>query len=363
MKILDVKTKEPYQVYIGEGIRKKTSKLMSEITGFSPTRILLITDEKVDRLYSEQIYQVLAEKWPVKKAVVPSGEQSKSLECYHQLQTDAIQFHMDRSSCVVALGGGVVGDLAGFVAATFMRGIPYVQIPTTLLAHDSAVGGKVAINHPLGKNLIGSFHQPKAVIYDTELLSTLPEAEMRSGFAEVIKHAFISDEQFLLQLMETYSIAGLTSSQLSEMIYKGIEVKSSVVANDEKEKGIRAFLNFGHTLGHAVEAEYGYGEISHGDGVAMGMLFALYLSEKKAGLDCDYSSYLKWLKKLGYPTSINKEIKTDSLINRMMNDKKTVGGIIQFVLLTEIGHPQLFSIEKEEAAELLDQWRLEGTSR
>lgn len=363
MKILDVNTKEPYQVYIGEGVREKIPKLLSELTGFSPTRILLITDEKVDRLYGDQVFQALEENWPVKKAVVPSGEQSKSLECFHQLQTEAIQFQMDRSSCVVALGGGVVGDLAGFVAATFMRGIPYVQIPTTLLAHDSAVGGKVAINHPLGKNLIGSFHQPKAVIYDTELLSTLPEAEMRSGFAEVIKHAFISDEQFLHDLMKVDNIAGLTSSQLSEMIYKGIEVKSSIVSNDEKEKGIRAFLNFGHTLGHAVEAEYGYGGISHGDGVAMGMLFALFLSEKKTGLDCDYPSYLKWFKTLHYPVAIKNNVKTASLINRMMNDKKTVGGMIQFVLLSQIGRPQTFSIKKEEAADLLDQWRLEGNTK
>jgi 3-dehydroquinate synthase len=360
MKTLDVQTKEPYQVFIGEGIRKQAPKLLSEIDGFSPTRILLITDEKVDKLYGDQVYELLGQICPVKKVVVPSGEQSKSLDCFYQLQTEAIQFQMDRSSCVAALGGGVVGDLAGFVAATFMRGIDYLQIPTTLLAHDSAVGGKVAINHPLGKNLIGSFHQPKAVLYDTEVLSTLPEDEMRSGFAEVIKHAFISDELFLHELMKVDSIPELTGSQLSEMIFKGMQVKSSIVASDEKEAGIRAFLNFGHTLGHAVEAEYGYGRISHGDAVTVGMLFALFLSQKKAGLSFDYSGCVRWFETLHYPVSVNKEVKTASLIDRMMNDKKTVGGIIQFVLLSQIGKPQHYSIEKEEATDLLNQWRSEG---
>ncbi|MFN2745592.1 MULTISPECIES: 3-dehydroquinate synthase [Bacillus] len=360
MKSLQIETASlSYPVFIGGGIRKNAAELLSSLN-LPMTKLLLITDEEVDKRYGTELFNLLQSRWQVKKVAVPSGEQAKSIDMFMMLQTEAIQFQLDRSSCILALGGGVVGDLAGFVASTFMRGIDYVQFPTTLLSHDSAVGGKVAINHPLGKNLIGAFHQPKAVIYDTECLATLPEKEMRSGMAEVIKHAFIHDESFLQDLLKIDSIEEVTNEQLNEMVYKGISIKAAIVSKDEREAGIRAFLNFGHTLGHAVEAEYGYGEITHGDAVALGMQFALFVSEKVLNAPIDVKGMSNWLQKLGYPGSVKKEISTEALVNRMMNDKKTRGGIIQFVLLDEIGSVHLSSFEAREIERWLNLWRLEG---
>jgi 3-dehydroquinate synthase len=323
---------------------------------------MLVTDEEVDRLYGDEMLHLLEEKWPVKKVTVPSGEQAKSMDMYTKLQSEAIRFHMDRSSCIIAFGGGVVGDLAGFVAATFMRGIDFIQMPTTLLAHDSAVGGKVAVNHPLGKNMIGAFYQPKAVLYDTDFLRSLPEKELRSGMAEVIKHAFIYDKAFLKDLLDIHSLNDITSEQLNDMIFKGISIKASVVQQDEKEEGIRAFLNFGHTLGHAVEAEYGYGQITHGDAVALGMQFALYISEQEAGCEMDRNRLVSWFKNLGYPSRIKKETATSVLLDRMMNDKKTRGGMIQFIVLKELGKVADHTFSRDELESWLNKWRMEETS-
>ncbi|MFT0800467.1 3-dehydroquinate synthase [Bacillus swezeyi] len=360
MRSLQIETASlSYPVLIGGGIRKNAAELLSSLN-LPMTKLLLITDEEVDKHYGEELFNLFQERWPVKKVAVPSGEQAKSIDMYMKLQTEAIQFQLDRSSCILALGGGVVGDLAGFVASTFMRGIDYVQFPTTLLSHDSAVGGKVGINHPLGKNLIGAFHQPKAVIYDTECLTTLPEKEMRSGMAEVIKHAFIHDETFVHDLLKIDSIEGVTNEQLNEMVYKGISIKAAIVSKDEREEGIRAYLNFGHTLGHAVEAEYGYGDITHGDAVALGMQFALFVSEKVLNCPLDRRRISDWLQKLGYPGSVKQEISTEALISRMMNDKKTRGGVIQFVLLDRIGSVRLHSFKAEEIERWLNMWRLEG---
>src|SRR5690606_22285980 len=211
--------------------------------------------------------------------------------------TFALEQKLDRKSVILAFGGGAVGDLSGFVAASFMRGIPFIQIPTTILAHDSAVGGKVAINHPLGKNMIGAFYQPEAVFYDLDFLHSLPLHERRSGFAEVIKHSLISDEDFYVWLRE--NVHDLDQLRNEEMLYflkKGIRIKEQIVSQDEKESGIRAFLNFGHTLGHAIEGEAGYGNITHGEGVVIGMMFALGLSKKKLGLSFHLDEFESWLK-------------------------------------------------------------------
>ncbi|MDA7025643.1 3-dehydroquinate synthase [Bacillus sp. CLL-7-23] len=359
MKSLQIETASlTYPIFIGEGIRKNAVELLSSLN-LPMTKILLITDDEVDKHYGEELFNLLHSHWSVKKVTVPSGEQAKSIDMFMKLQTEAIQFHLDRSSCMIALGGGVIGDLAGFVAATFMRGIDYLQFPTTLLAHDSAVGGKVAINHQLGKNLVGAFHQPKAVIYDTGCLATLPDKEMRSGLAEVIKHAFIHDEAFLKDLFTIDSIVKITTEQLNDMIYKGVSIKAAIVSQDEREEGIRAYLNFGHTLGHAVEAEYGYGEMTHGDAVALGMQFALFVSEQVLNCPLDRKHIKNWLKKLGFPVKLKREVSTESLVNRMMSDKKTRGGIIQFVLLDQIGSVSLHSFKAEEIERWLNVWRME----
>src|SRR5699024_9276236 len=193
-------------------------------------------------------------------SIIQHGEEAKGVDTYYKLLTDAITAGLDRQSLIIALGGGVVGDVAGFVSATFMRGIDYVQMPTTILAHDSSVGGKVAINHEQGKNMIGSFYPPRAVIYDITTLSTLNLQEIRSGYAELVKEALIADEVFFNSLMDT-DVTALTSLQLSADLQQGMAIKSQIVEADERESGVRKHLNLGHTLDHALEAELGYGNI------------------------------------------------------------------------------------------------------
>lgn len=263
-----------YPVYIGKGAIQQLRDIILDAEE-SYTSIMVITDETVAKYHLDSFHEHTALEGIVEK-IVPSGEQAKTFDVYNDCLSSALENKLDRKSLIISFGGGAVGDLAGFVAATYMRGIRFIQVPTTILAHDSAVGGKVAVNHPLGKNMIGAFHQPEAVIYDLDFLQTLPEHEVRSGFAEVIKHSLISDENFYYWLREEIqSLDKMNDSKLLKFLTKGIQVKGSVIAEDEKETGIRAFLNFGHTLGHAIEAEAGYGKVTHGAAVAIGMLFAL----------------------------------------------------------------------------------------
>ncbi len=206
-------------------------------------------------------------------AVVPSGESSKSLSQFEQLITEALKAGLDRNSAVIALGGGVVGDLAGYVAAAYMRGIRFIQIPTTILAHDSSVGGKVAVNHPQAKNIIGAFHQPEMVLYDLATLQTLPEREVKSGLAEVVKHGLIWDAEFVDWLdANADKLLALDAEALGYALYKGSSVKAAVVSQDERENDLRAILNLGHTIGHALEAVANYNELQHGEAFQSGWL-------------------------------------------------------------------------------------------
>jgi 3-dehydroquinate synthase len=210
------------------------------------------------------------------------------------------------------------------------------------------VGGKVAINHPLGKNMIGAFHQPEAVFYDLELLNTLPEQEIRSGFAEVIKHALIYDGDFYQWLKtEIHNLNALTSEQLFESLTKGIQIKNEFVSKDEKETGIRAFLNFGHTLGHAIESEMGYGNFTHGEAVMIGMIFALKLSNEVSRLSFETDEFISWVQGLGYQTEIPAQLSPERLLLKMKQDKKSAGGSVNFVLLEQIGKPKLQELSDE----------------
>src|SRR5690625_191966 len=270
MKTLTVKSStNEYNVYIGQQIRHQLTDYLSD----HYTAILIITDESVAKLYLDDILNNFSNNH-VYQTTIKAGEASKNIHTYHQLQTDALSYGLDRQSLIIALGGGVVGDLAGFVAATFMRGIDYVQIPTTILAHDSSVAGKVAINHDLGKNLIGSFYPPTAVIYDVETLASLPVREIRSGVAEIVKEGLIADPELFEHLI-AIDLEHLDMEKLSEYLLKGIHVKANIVERDERESGERKYLNLGHTLAHAIEAEYKYGQITHGEAVAIGLLFAM----------------------------------------------------------------------------------------
>src|SRR5699024_4346835 len=261
-------------------------------------------------------------------------------------QTKLLEANMDRHSLIIALGGGVVGDLSGFVAATYMRGIDYIQMPTTILAHDSSVGGKVAINHELGKNMIGSFYPPTAVLYDVAKLRTLPEHEIRSGYAELVKEAFISDIDFLYGLMQV-SLSNNSTQQMQNHLFRGIQVKRDIVEQDEKEANIRMFLNFGHTLAHALETELGYGEMTHGEAVAIGMLFALKRSQKITTSTLPYEALYSWLQRNNYPLNI-QNLNIHRLIQHMKKDKKTTAQHIQMVLLEKVGSPTIQTVSDQE---------------
>jgi 3-dehydroquinate synthase len=341
-----------YDVTIGE-------KVITEINSFLTshfdqlTKIMIITDETVSNLHLSTLKDALKNVDPI-VFVAPSGEKAKTFEVYYDALTAALLNHLDRKSVILAFGGGAVGDLGGFVASTFMRGIPFIQIPTTILAHDSAVGGKVAINHPLGKNMIGAFYQPEAVFYDLTFLTTLPEREIRSGFAEVIKHALIHDLDFYHWLKANVSdLQSINMEHLHYVLTKGITIKREFVSRDERENGVRAYLNFGHTLAHAIESEMGYGKVSHGEAVMIGMVFALQLSNNLHELPFNLDEFIEWVQKLGYHIEIPAQLNNEQLIKSMKQDKKSIGETIRFVLLERIGSPKLQQISNEILAEQL----------
>lgn len=340
-----------YPVYIGEGLRGKAGDLLlSEIK--EAEKVFIVSDSTVAPLYLEEVVQSFPSGIEVFTYTVESGEGSKSFAVYERILTAMLENGLDRKSAVVALGGGVVGDLTGFAAATYMRGIPFVQMPTTLLAHDSSVGGKTGINHPLGKNMVGAFHQPAAVIYDVEMLQTLSDKEWRSGFAEMIKHAYIKDARFLEWLKNhVTSIEDVKSSAVS-MLKRSIQIKADVVALDEKEMGIRAHLNFGHTLGHAIESTAGYGRWAHGEAVAAGMLFAMQISNEQDLSSWNIANEKAWLHSLGYPLDM-KTMDASSLLEAMKKDKKTSAGVLTFVLVTKPGETITKQISYETVHRLL----------
>ncbi|MFK2824211.1 3-dehydroquinate synthase [Bacillus sp. B190/17] len=342
---------QSYPVYVGENSLQKLKELFGGPLK-STTKLLVIADEHVSSLHGETLKESLPSQLSYEWLTIPKGEAAKSFATFEKCLTFALEKGLDRKSCILAFGGGAAGDLAGYVAASYMRGISFIQIPTTILAHDSAVGGKVAINHPLGKNMIGHFHQPAAVVFDTRFLHTLPEQQVRSGFAEIIKHALIADPDFLQELMANVkSFQDLSADYLAYCLEKGIQIKGEIVKEDVKEHGIRAYLNFGHTYGHALEAKLGYGRVTHGEAIAAGMVFALHASERKEGLLFDLKRFIGWLKELGYPLDLNMGLSFDELYTLMARDKKTVGESIRFVLLQEVGRPVIKEISRPELEE------------
>ncbi|WP_405101813.1 3-dehydroquinate synthase [Oceanobacillus sp. FSL H7-0719] len=298
------------------------------------TSIFVITDENVAEIYLDEVVEHLSD-CKVFQYILPAGEASKNIDQYYRLQTAAIEKGLDRNALILALGGGVVGDLAGFVAATFMRGIDYIQIPTTILAHDSSVGGKVAINHEHGKNLIGAFYPPAAVYYDIATLSSLPAKEIRSGYAELVKEGLISGKELFEEMLQV-SLVSIKNETLEKHILAGIKVKADIVEADERELGIRSYLNLGHTFAHALEAELGYGVITHGEAVAVGLLFSIHVSEAEFGVELPYDELKSWLEKNNYPLqTITFDPK--KIMKRMKSDKKAVRNRIKMVLLKAPG--------------------------
>lgn len=344
-----------YKVYLDKGLRFRVGELLKESLGEQPSSLFIVTDSTVAPLYLEDVLGGLPKELNVTSVTIDSGEQSKSFKEYEYLLTEALKAGLDRKSVLIALGGGVVGDIAGFVAATYMRGIRFIQMPTTLLAQDSSVGGKVAINHPLGKNMIGAFHQPEAVYYDTEMLATLPDKEWRSGFAEVFKHGLILDEPFYQWLGEHVQHLPIQDRYMSELLARSIAIKAEVVSKDEREQGIRAYLNLGHTLGHAIESVSGYGTLTHGEAVVIGIVFAMKISEKHYQTDLKISDFTKWVEGLGYETKIPSQLDRQMLLEAMKKDKKTEAGSIRMVLLKKIGEASVEKIDENLILSFLNE--------
>lgn len=327
-----------YDISIGEQIWNQIGFFLKE--QLKPSRLLLVTDEQVFGLYGEQVQNLLqTTNIPLTVAVLPAGETAKSMDNAMTIYTRAIEGGLDRKSAVVALGGGVVGDMAGFVAATYLRGIAFVQIPTTLLAQvDSSVGGKVAVNHPLGKNLIGAFYQPKAVFAELTTLRTLPRRELVTGLAEVIKYGVIADPALFARLedrAEDY-LAG-DSDLLTDAVERSCHIKADIVGKDERESSLRMLLNFGHTIGHAVEAFGHYAVYTHGEGVAIGMYGAARIAEEIGVCEAGLAQRIRTLcGRFGLPWQA-PDCQAAGLVPILYRDKKAVGGTLQWVLPKQMG--------------------------
>ena len=337
-----------YPIYIGENILSQIGSRMQD----TPVRgrAALITDDAVERLYGRTIIASLAEAgYEVSTHVVERGEESKSFARVEMLAESLAQAGIDRHGSIIAVGGGVIGDLAGFVAAIYNRGIPYMQVPTTVMAQvDSSVGGKTAVNLAAGKNLVGSFHQPLAVIADTATLKTLEQREWNQGFAEVIKYGVIRDRALLEDLAKP------EIPTLAELVERCLAIKAAIVAEDERETaGIRAILNFGHTLGHAIEAAAGYGNMLHGEAVSLGMIAAAWLSVRRAGLPPEGLVQLRrLLSKFQLPTELPRVHSKKQILHTVLADKKFVAGHIRFVLTPELGKAILADWVTQEDLEL-----------
>lgn len=327
-----------YTIHIGANNLNSIKSILKNLQ--LTTKALVVSDDNVDRLYGEKLSVLMQEAgFETIRFVIKPGELSKCFDEANHIYTKAIETNLDRKSPVIALGGGVVGDLAGFVAATYLRGVPFIQIPTSLLAQvDSSVGGKVAVNHPLGKNLIGAFYQPKTVLIDTVLLNTLPEEELCSGLAEVIKHGLITDKKFFAYLnARSADIFKKDPSVLAEIVYKSCEIKAQVIEQDEKETGLRAILNFGHTIGHAVEKNAGFGQYSHGEAVAIGMHGAAIISSRLGLCGNDVVNAVRETL-LRFHLPLRAEgCSPDSLVSFLARDKKTIAGKVNWILLKDIG--------------------------
>ena len=321
-----------YEIFIGENILKAMRNAQC-----------VMRNEKVLVVTQKNILDLCKEIFPYEVALIPDGETSKSLQEAEKIFTRAIECGLDRKSFVIALGGGVVGDLAGFVAATFMRGINLIQIPTTLLAQvDSSVGGKTAVNHALGKNLIGAFHQPRAVFIDLKFLETLPEREIKSGLGEVVKYGVISDEKFFTYLEDNAEkILQRDLKTLAHVVKRSCEIKAEVVGKDEREAGLRRILNFGHTMAHAIEEETAYKKFRHGEAVAVGMIAAAQISCELGKTSAENVLRLERLiKRFGMMTNC-AGLDADKLYNVTFRDKKTVGGVVNWVLMKNFGEVEI----------------------
>ncbi len=343
-----------YNIHIGRNLLDQTELLAPWVSG---RLAVIVTNSTVAPLYAQRLHNTLlaAGGEAVVQVVLPDGEQYKDWQ-HLQLIFDAmLQANCDRKTVVLALGGGVVGDMAGFAAASFMRGVDFIQIPTTLLSQvDSSVGGKTGINHPLGKNMIGAFYQPRMVLADLSTLDTLPNRELSCGLAEIIKHGAICDVAYLHQTIADISaIFARNEYALYRAVRRSCEIKALVVGQDEKESGIRAILNFGHTFGHAIEVGMGYGAWLHGEAVGCGMLIAAELCQRLGRLSKQEQALLhQAVEAVGLPVQV-PALGLERYLSLMALDKKSTGGQIQYVLLNGLGAADVAAVPNAVVAEVL----------
>jgi 3-dehydroquinate synthase len=327
-----------YPIYIGKNLLSKPEYLLKHIPN---KQVFIISNEKVAPLYLDMVKKG-CEELNIHHLILPDGEKYKTISTMEFIYTSLIENNCDRNTTLIALGGGVIGDITGFAAATYQRGVNFIQIPTTLLAQvDSSVGGKTGVNHPLGKNMIGSFYQPRCVLADLSTLNSLEDRELSAGIAEIIKYGLIQDVQFFVWLEENiHKLVERNPDALAYAVYQSCKNKADIVAEDELEKsGKRALLNFGHTFGHAIETAIGYGNWLHGEAVAYGMLMAMRLSIKLGWLNKDeYARVEALLIKANLPTSAPDNMTKDDFKKYMSVDKKVRDGKLYLVLLKNIGN-------------------------
>ena len=332
-----------YPIFIGPGLLAQSHLIPMNI---SEGRVVIVSNTVVSPLYLEKVKSFFSDR-SCSQVVLPDGESFKTLETVNVIYRFLLEGKYDRKTTLVALGGGVVGDITGFVAATYLRGIDFIQVPTTLLSQvDSSVGGKTGVNHELGKNMIGAFYQPRGVIADTNVLSTLPQRELKAGFAEVLKYGLINDLNFFDWLDSNSSeLLQKEPELMARLIQRSCEIKAEIVAKDERETGARALLNFGHTFGHAIEAAMGFGNVLHGEAVAMGMVMAADLSLRIGWISPREASRVRQVLERNFQLNIvpPDKVSAEQFLKFMASDKKTENNILKFILLHSIGDAEINS--------------------
>jgi 3-dehydroquinate synthase len=342
-----------YEIRIGAGLLDAPASWLGLPKA---SAAVIVSNETVAPLYAQRLRERLLAVYPrVDVVALPDGEQHKDWASLNRVFDHLLGQALDRRTVLFALGGGVVGDMTGFAAATYMRGVPFVQVPTTLLAQvDSSVGGKTAINHPLGKNMLGAFYQPERVIADLDTLDTLPDRELRAGLAEVIKYGPIADAGFLCWIEDNLDgLLARDKAVLGYAVRRSCEIKADVVGQDEKEQGLRAILNFGHTIGHAIESGLGYGEWLHGEAIACGMVLAADLSHRVGLMPADFTARLRTLiERAGLPV-VPPRLGAERYLQLMRVDKKAEAGAIRFVLIEALGRAGLHAVPDALIADTL----------
>jgi len=325
-----------YPIYIGDGLLSDSQLLTQHIKS---KEVVVVTNTTIAPLYLETVLNNLTD-FRCDSVILPDGEQFKTLDVLNQVFDSLLKGHFSRQVTLIALGGGVIGDMTGFAAACYQRGVPFIQIPTTLLSQvDSSVGGKTAVNHPLGKNMIGAFYQPQSVIADIASLNTLEQRQLSSGLAEVIKYGIINDAEFFDWLEKNMdALVSREASVLIEAVERSCQDKADIVAKDELEHGVRALLNLGHTFGHAIETGMGYGNWLHGEAIAVGMIMAADLSSRMGWMSKEKVERIKAvIQAAGLPVAPPKNMSPQQFMELMAVDKKVQDGRIRLILLKDIG--------------------------